>query len=74
MGMHEQTAVSHSSTEAEVPSLDTGLRMEERLALTLWKMVIGVLEPPANRGGDPSRQLTFKTLKTTQESIDYVPT
>ena len=45
----KQTAVSHSSTEAEVRSLDTGLRMEGLLALTLWDIVIEVLDPLASR-------------------------
>ena len=38
----KQTAVSHSSTEAEVRSLDTGLRMEGVFAITLWDIVVGV--------------------------------
>ena len=75
MGMQKkQTAVSHSSTEAEVISYDTGLRMEGLPALTLWDHVIDVLEPPANRATrDPSRQLKPKTSQTTQETIDHVP-
>ena len=32
----KQTSVSHSSTEAEVISLDTGLRMDGIPALDLW--------------------------------------
>ena len=43
--MQKQTVVSHSSTEANVTSLDAGLRMEELPALTLWNLVIDVLEP-----------------------------
>ena len=35
--------VSHSSTESEVISLDTGLRMDGLLALDLWDIVIEVL-------------------------------
>ena len=33
--MQKQTVVSHSSTEADVTSLDAGLRMEGLPALTL---------------------------------------
>ena len=32
----KQTAVSHSSTESEIISLDTGLRLDGLLALELW--------------------------------------
>ena len=60
----KQTAVPHSSTEAEVISLDTGLRMEGLLAL---KCVIDVLEYVASRASsDPSRQLNSKTSGTIQ--------
>ena len=38
----KQTSVSHSSTEAEVISLDAGLRMDGIPALTLWDLVIEV--------------------------------
>ena len=39
----KQTAVSHSSTESEIISLDAGLRMDGLLALDLWDTVIEVL-------------------------------
>ena len=35
----KQTSVSHSSTEAELISLDAGLRMDGILALDLWDLV-----------------------------------
>ena len=36
--------------------------------------MIDVLELPASRArGDPSRQFKFKTSRTTQDTIDYVP-
>ena len=58
----EQTAVSHSSTEADVISLHTGPRMEGLPALTLLGTVMHVLEPLASRArGGPSRQLKSKT-------------
>ena len=38
----KQTSVSHSSTEAELISLDAGLRMDGILALDLWDLVIEV--------------------------------
>ena len=38
----KQTAVSHSSTESEIISLDTGLRLDGLLALELWDLIISV--------------------------------
>ena len=39
----QQTAVSHSSTESEIISLDAGMRVDGLLALDLWDTVIEVL-------------------------------
>ena len=70
----KQTAVSRSCTEAEVISLGTSLRVEGLLALTLWDLVIDVLEPLASRArSDPSRYQKSQTSQTAQESIDHVP-
>ena len=38
-----QTAVSHSSTESEIISLDTGLRLDGLPALGLWDLIVSVL-------------------------------
>ena len=38
----KQTSVSHSSTESEIISLDTGLRLNCLLALELWDLIISV--------------------------------
>ena len=40
----KQTAVSHSSTESEIISLDTGLRLDGLPALELWDLIASVLE------------------------------
>ena len=40
----KQTAVSHSSTESEVISLDTGLRLDGLPALELWDLIVSVFE------------------------------
>ena len=70
----EQTAVSRSSTEAGVRSLDTGLRMGGQNALALWNIAIDVIENLASRAkGDFSRQLKPRTSQNKQESIDYIP-
>ena len=39
----KQTAVSHSSTESEIISLDAGLRMDGILALDLWDLFVDVI-------------------------------
>ena len=40
----KQTAVSHSSTESEIVSLDTGLRLDGLPALELRDLIVSVLE------------------------------
>ena len=39
----KQTSVSHSSTESEIISLDTGLRRDGLPALELWDLIVSVL-------------------------------
>ena len=39
----KQTSVSHSSTESEIISLDTGLKLDGLLALELWDLIVFVL-------------------------------
>ena len=62
----KQTAVSHS-TEAKVISLDTGLRTEALLALTLLDIVIDALDVPASRAGTPRVNSNPKHHQTVQE-------
>ena len=45
----KQTSVSHSSTEAEVISLDAGLRMDGIHALDLWDLVTEVFHSSPNQ-------------------------
>ena len=45
----KQTSVSHSSTEAEVISLDAGLRMDRISALDLWDLVIEAFHSSPNQ-------------------------
>ena len=52
----KQSSVSHSSTEAEIISLDTGLRMDGIPALTLWDLVIEVFHSVSNRTDGPKRE------------------
>ena len=39
----KQIAASHSSTESEIISLDTGLRLDGLPALELWDLIVSVL-------------------------------
>ena len=45
----KQTSVSHSSTEAEIISLDAGLRINGIPALDLWDLVIEVFRSSPNQ-------------------------
>ena len=52
----KQTAVSHSSTESEIISLDTGLRLDGLPVLELWDLIIPVLgniSRVSDRSGKP---------------------
>ena len=53
----KQTSVSHSPTEAEIISLDAGLRMDGILPCTLWDLVIEVFHSVPNRTDGPKREL-----------------
>ena len=39
----KQSSVSHSSTESEIISLETGLRLDGISALDLWDLIVAVL-------------------------------
>ena len=75
----KQGAVSHSTAEAEVISLDAGVRLEGLPALTLWSLVIDVFEPTSNSKQKQNHDLTFPeklSLRQTYDlfgAIDYVP-
>ena len=52
----KQTAVSHSSTESEIISLDIGLRLDGLPALELWDLIVSVLgnvSRVSDRSGKP---------------------
>ena len=52
----KQTAVSHSSTESEIISLDTGLRLDGLPAQELWDLIVSVLgnvSRVSDRSGKP---------------------
>ena len=76
----KQTAVSHSSTESEIISLDTGLRFDGLPALELWDLIVSVLgnvSRVSDRSGQPDSDVhkRHKSQKKVdvKEDIDFVP-
>ena len=76
----KQTAVSHSSTESEIISLDTGLRLDGLPALELWDLIVSVIRNVSrvsDRSGKPDgdvhkRHKSQKKIDV-MEDIDSVP-
>jgi hypothetical protein len=69
----KQTAVSHSSTEAEIIALDTALRMDGIPTLDLWDTVIDVLEPQIKSKIEPPTVLNYDLETKILAEIDHVP-
>ena len=73
----KQTAVSHSSTEAEIIALEAMMRMEGLPMLNLWCQVLETLYPPdTRRDGSSSTTVedAYKKYWTMSlDSVDYVP-
>ena len=51
----KQTSVSHSSTESEIISLDTGLRLDGLPALELWDLIVSVLGTVSRVSDNPGK-------------------
>ena len=73
----KQTAVSHSSTESEIISLDTGLRLDGLLALELWDLIVSVfgnISQISDRTGKPvnGKNKSHNKIDVMQD-IDSVP-
>ena len=69
----KQTSVSHSSTESEIISLDTGLRLDGLPALELWDLIIsvlGIVSHVSDRSGQPDGD-AHKRLKS-QKKFDVM--
>ena len=75
----KQTAVSHSSTESEIISLDTGLRLDGLPALELWDLIVSVfgsasqISDGTGRPVDVRRNQKYLWKINVMESIDSVP-
>ena len=73
----KQTAVSNSSKESEMISLDTGLRLDGLPALELWDLIVSVLgniSLISDRTGQPvnGKNKSHNKIDVIQH-IDYVP-
>merc|ERR1711938_512425 len=69
----KQSAVSHSSAEAEIIALEAGMRTEATPMLILWELAIDVFAkdapPRSNMGYLPQP----RTLEDMLSQVDYVP-
>ena len=76
----KQTAVSNSSTESEIISLDTGLRLDGLRALELWDLIVSVFGNISHISdrtgklviGEDKHQKSQKKIDV-MEDIDPVP-
>ena len=68
----KQTAVSHSSTESEIISLDTGLRLDGLPALELWDLIVSVLgnvSRVSDGSGKPESDVHKHVISLTRKSM-----
>ena len=72
----QQTAISHSSTESEINSLDAGLRMDGIPALDLWDLIVTILHENTNKRkqvhGQLSTPLTRNKILGMIDDLDNV--
>ena len=76
----KQTSVSHSSTESEIISLDTGLRLDGLPALELWDLIVSVfgnISHISDRTGQPvngeDKHHKSRNKIDVMQDIDSVP-
>ena len=69
----KQTSVSHSSTESEIISLDTGLRLDGLPALELWDLIVSVLGNVSRVSDNPGRpEIDTHKRQKSHSKIDVV--
>ena len=66
----KQTAVSHSSTEAEFIALDASLRLEGIPCLQFWELVVSVFHPELVF---PMDREPIETTRIDAFNVDWVP-
>ena len=75
----KKTAVSHSSTESEIISLDAGLRLDGLFALELWDLIVSVFGSVTQTSDRTERSVNIDRSQKSQgkinvlKSIDCVP-
>ena len=73
----KQTSVSHSSTESEIISLDTGLRLDGLPALELWDLIVSVFGNSSHVSDGTGRPVKgknkFHNKINDLQNIDLVP-
>ena len=67
-----QTAVSHSSTESEIISLDAGLRLDGLLALELWDLIVTVLGSVTQTSDRTGRPVDTERSQKSQGKINVL--
>ena len=68
----KQTAVSHSSTESKIISLDTGLRLDGLPALEPWDLIVSVLgnvSRVSDGSGIPESDVHKRHISLTRKSM-----
>ena len=71
--LKKQTAISHSSSEAEVIALDAAIRMEGLPALCLWEEVVSIFGPKQHaRRGEPRMQRQRNEWSTGNYVLDTI--
>ena len=69
----KQTSVSQSSTESEIISLDTGLRLDGLPALELWDLIASVLGNVSRVSDNPGRpEINAHKRQKSQSRIDVM--
>ena len=67
-----QTAVSHSSTESEIISLDAGLRLDGLPALELWDLIVSVFGSMTQTTGRTVRPVDTERSQKSQGKINVL--
>ena len=69
----KQTSVSHSSTESEIISLDTALRVDGLFVLELWDLIVSVLGNVSRVSVNPGRlEIDVHKRQKSQSKIDVM--
>ena len=68
----KQTAVSHSSTESEIISLDAGLRLDGLPALELWDLIVSVFGSMTQTSDRTVRPVDTERNQKSQGKIDVL--